>query len=40
MQAAGLENESGSIQPLVEAITAAELTKARGYELAKYAEGK
>lgn len=40
VQAAGLENEGGSIQPLVEAMTAAELTKARVYELAKYAEGK
>lgn len=31
--AAGLENEGGSLQPLLEATTAAELTKARVYEL-------
>ncbi len=40
VQAVGLENEGGSLQPLVEAMKAAELTKARVYELAKYAEGK
>lgn len=40
VQAAGLENEGGSMQPLVEATKAAELTKARVYELAKYAEGR
>ena len=40
VQAAGAENEGGSLQPLVEAVKAAELTKARVYELAKYAEGK
>ncbi len=40
VQAAGLENEGGSLQPLLEAMKAAELTKARVYELAKYAEGK
>lgn len=40
VQAAGQENEGGSLQPLLEAATAAELTKARVYELAKYAEGK
>ena len=39
VQAAGLENEGGSLQPLLEAETAAELTKARVYELAKYADG-
>ena len=39
VQAAGLENGGGSIQPLVEAMEAAELTKARVYELAAYAEG-
>lgn len=38
VQAAGLENEGGSIQPLVEAMKSAELTKARVYELAEYAE--
>lgn len=37
---AGLENEGGSLQPLVEAMEAAELTKARVYELQEYAEGK
>ena len=40
VQAAGLENEGGSLQPLLEAMKAVELTKARVYELAKYAEGK
>lgn len=40
VQAAGLENEGGSLQPLIEAMKAAELTKARVYELAEYAEGK
>lgn len=40
VQAAGLENEGGSLQPLIEAVKAAELTKARVYELAKYAEEK
>lgn len=40
VQAAGLENEGGSLQPLVEATKAAELTKARVYELAEYAQGK
>ena len=40
VQAAGQENEGGSLQPLLEAATAAELTKARVYELAKYAEGR
>ncbi len=40
VQAAGLENGGGSLQPLLEAVTAAELTKARVYELAKYAEGR
>ena len=39
VQAAGLENGGGSLQPLLEAETAAELTKARVYELAKYADG-
>lgn len=39
-QEAGLENEGGSLQPLLEAVTAAELTKERVYELAEYAEGK
>lgn len=38
VQAAGQENEGGSAQPLDEAMKAAELTKARVYELAKYAE--
>lgn len=38
VQAAGLENEGGSLQPLLEAMKAAELTKARVYELAEYAE--
>lgn len=38
VQAAGLENEGGSMQPLVEAMKAAELTKARVYELEKYAQ--
>lgn len=40
IQAAGLESEGGSIQPLLEADRGAELTKARVYELAKHAEGK
>lgn len=40
VQKAGLENEGGSLQPLLEAVTAAELTKARVYELAEYAEGR
>lgn len=40
VQAAGLENGGGSLQPLLEAAKAAELTKARVYELAKYAEGR
>ena len=38
VQAAGQECEGGSIQPLMEATTAAELTKARVYELAEYAK--
>ena len=33
MREAGLENEGGSLQPLVEAMEAAELTKARVYEI-------
>ena len=33
-------HEGGSAQPLDEAMKAAELTKARVYELAKYAEGR
>ncbi|MCI8453290.1 MAG: DUF1311 domain-containing protein [Lachnospiraceae bacterium] len=40
VQAAGLENGGGSMQPLVEAMKAAELTKERVYELAEYAEEK
>lgn len=40
VRAAGLENEGGSIQPLVEAMTGAELTRARVYELAEYAEAR
>ncbi len=40
VRAAGLENEGGSLQPLLEATKAEELTKARVYELAKYAEGR
>ncbi|MDE7334122.1 MAG: lysozyme inhibitor LprI family protein [Lachnospiraceae bacterium] len=36
VQAAGQECEGGSIQPSVEATTAADLTKARVYELAEY----
>ncbi len=40
VQAIGQENEGGSAQPLDEAMKAAELTKARVYELAKYAEGR
>ena len=38
VQAAGQECEGGSIQPSVEATTAADLTKARVYELAEYAK--
>lgn len=38
MKAAGEENEGGSMQPLLEAMKGAELTKARVYELAKYAK--
>ena len=37
VQTAGQECEGGSIQPLVESTTAADLTKARVYELAEYA---
>lgn len=40
VQAAGLENEGGSLQPLLEAMKAAELTRARVYELAEYAVGR
>ena len=40
VQAVGEETGGGSLQPLVEAMKAAEMTKARVYELAKYAEGK
>ena len=40
VQAAGEENGGGSLQPLLEAMKAAELTKARVYELAEYAEGR
>lgn len=40
VQAAGLENGGGSLQPLLEAMKAAELTKARVYELAEYATGR
>ena len=40
VQAAGQEHKGGSAQPLDEAMKAAELTKARVYELAKYAEGR
>lgn len=40
VKAAGLENEGGTLQPLIEATKAAELTRDRVYELAKYAEGK
>lgn len=40
VQAAGLENGGGSMQPLLEAMKAAELTKARVSELAKCAEEK
>lgn len=36
--AAGKECEGGSIQPLIEAATAAELTKERVYQLAEYAK--
>jgi len=39
VRAAGLENEGGSLQPLLEAMKAAELTKARVYELTKYVPG-
>lgn len=39
VQAAGQENGGGSLQPLLEAMKAAELTKTRVYELAEYAEG-
>lgn len=39
VQAVGLENGGGSLQPLLEAMKAAELTKARVYELAEYVEG-
>ena len=39
VQAVGLEVEGGSLQPLVEATKAAELTKARVYELTKYVPG-
>lgn len=39
VQAAGEENGGGSLQPLLEAMKAAELTKTRVYELAEYAEG-
>lgn len=38
VQAAGQECEGGSIQPSVEASVAADLTKARVYELAEYAK--
>lgn len=38
VQAAGQECEGGNIQPLVEAMKAADLTKARVYELAEYAK--
>lgn len=40
VKAAGLENEGGTLQSLIEATKAAELTRDRVYELAKYAEGK
>lgn len=40
IKAAGQENEGGSLQPLLEAETGADLTKARVYELSKYAEGR
>lgn len=40
VQAAGMENGGGSLQPLLEAMKGAELTKDRVYELAEYAEGK
>ncbi len=39
VQAVDLENGGGSLQPLLEAMKAAELTKARVYELAEYVEG-
>lgn len=38
VKAAGQEYEGGSMQPFAEAMRAAELTKERVYELAKYAE--
>lgn len=38
VQAVGLENGGGSLQPLLEAMKAAELTKTRVYELAEYVE--
>lgn len=38
VQAAGEENGGGSLQPLLEAMKAAELTKARVYKLAEYAK--
>ena len=37
VKAAGEGSEGGSIQPLLEATTAAEMTKERVYELEKYA---
>lgn len=40
VQAVGQEHEGGSAQPLDEAMKAAELTRARVYELAEYAEGR
>lgn len=40
MKAAGAEYEGGSMQPMVESLKGAELTKARVYELAEYAAGK
>lgn len=40
VQAVRQEHEGGSAQPLDEAMKAAELTKARVYELAEYAEGR
>lgn len=39
VQAVGLENGGGSLQPLLEAMKAAELTKTKVYELAEYVEG-
>lgn len=38
VEAAGQEFEGGSMQPMIRAMKAAELTKERVYELAKYAE--